>query len=1724
MKKYLLALSLVATLVVRGETTTINISEAAGLQKELGADDVLVINVSGNTDQSSVDWSGIIGTGTIKFQGSGVVTLPNSAECRFAETLSLDSSTTLKLGSVWRTTGGGTIQTPFKVRNLSGSAPFNRYSNTARNHLRTEQTKVTEWSGVLENSYSYSGTQYGVYIWVASDGAEPSKDKALIVSGNQTSAQTLRIESTGCVVLKGQWKGTIENNGLLVIAPGVDRSQFTVTGSGRTELQQANEVIVIVPSDLKEMWEEEFKDAYAEIHPGYTCSVVSTADIYEDYPYAATNTNGAPRNPAESIHAFIKNANLKDGNQYFILGGPWINAQDLTSKTIKLATGETLGLNNAVPGIIACKRSQYGECESDLYYACLDSGNTYAWDADGDGEYLEAETIVDDNNRPRHSTIPDVVVTRIPLVTWSEWMHEDGTPLSRRELLKAYVDKLRRGLAADFDGVNSFASYGGNIYEAGNGIHPTLGGAYKELVRRDESEFYTNVKNMFDPARGNDSFWCAETISRRHIKEQIALARPIDAVSALWEESWSSVYTTRDEAREAFYKKNHALRFYYSHGWNTGTSGSGRDDYKSSGCGLTLVDDCAGPCSTGSFMLEKQTDGTYLYDINYAIASVMSPYGGSLATVNNTRAGWFSSDFRDNFNSGSSFELESHMIEGFVCENLTVGQAWREMITRFAKGRETSNMFVWIYSESMLQGDPLVKLPAIEENLNFGIDGVTYTGLPNKTDAVVSMNLDASATEIKSDAKFKVMNGLKTNGQMLSLCTGEGGIGGEGVVFTGEKGMLYLIGDEPFYVAGVKNANVVVEGKGAILDYDNFDATGPGSLVIKTGTEATVRSSTRGCFSKLYDSESGDTMLYVPMNGQLHLATYDAFGDTKGKVGALPGSKLVIDANPLYHNGKDQGESLNAEIKFMHDSSTLDISVAKGGYFTPAEALKGDDRVTYSVDARDGLGGTVTVPNKAKLTLKELPLSKISTLTVESGATLVIPEGKTLDDLLSSGTATLKSGAKIVCGAETTTLSEDKTVDGSKYVTKYYYTAQPVMKNDEQNWTWTGSTKMSLDKDSEPNVTPEGNCEIIFAQGANCPTVPLYIESAVTTKNIHVSDNTSLIIGGESSQKWNLRTGFKVTVDDGSSVTFCGWGNGGQKLTNPIKFADGVVLDGKGLVTIDANDAPLVNCGNISGTATISLPVGVTITSTGTISNDIVVPEGYVLSVVDNGTTKTYSAASELSDSTSWDKGADKISNETIIFVGLTLAQLRADYNLIGVMKGGTWFNDVGGSLQCVAVWKSDTEVQLQCNFNNAWLRYVNLTLSDAVVSGKNVIKAKQSGEGYVAVSNLGSYYSGTSLASTPFYMSELSLEEKVHLAIMTSGQNLSAGTYVDEDGEAYTWAQLQVDKRPVVLSDNYGIRYFGDTTGYDFIVRDKDIYSMMTGSTYNFNGSTITIESGSLNFINKENLRPGTTSSWNPGVMLGDVTIDINESGKLNFIGAILGEKGITISNNKTLTLKGDLSKIDFRNIAFESKSGNTPIGALNLAGGGEIQLVGENTIGSVTIGENAALKLSEGASLVTKTAALNLVSGVGNMVVKSETSDGITRYFLGNAGPTSWEDITEIPTAFEGADLDSFKTWAEKVSGVTFEEGAADTLKLDAYLLNCLNTDNAIEKAEAEFKFTADDLETLMNGGTLETINDVEFNGKLTILGATTLENGGDWAVDKEGAKFFKAVLTLE
>lgn len=108
--------------------------------------------------------------------------------------------------------------------------------------------------------------------------------------------------------------------------------------------------------------------------------------------------------------------------------------------------------------------------------------------------------------------------------------------------------------------------------------------------------------------------------------------------------------------------------------------------------------------------------------------------------------------------------------------------------------------------------------------------------------------------------------------------------------------------------------------------------------------------------------------------------------------------------------------------------------------------------------------------------------------------------------------------------------------------------------------------------------------------------------------------------------------------------------------------------------------------------------------------------------------------------------------------------------------------------------------------------------------------------------------------------------------------------------------------------------------------------------------------------------------------------------------------------------------------------------------------------------------------------------------------------------------------------APADKLATWA-KANGVSYA-GAAGAIKVEAYLLNCANTDDAITEAKADFKIPSITVDA--NGTVTVTDPEGSYNGVITIKGSETVN--GNYTLEKvdgkfpENARFFKAYLSVK
>ncbi|MCR5753180.1 MAG: hypothetical protein K6G91_14615 [Kiritimatiellae bacterium] len=116
----------------------------------------------------------------------------------------------------------------------------------------------------------------------------------------------------------------------------------------------------------------------------------------------------------------------------------------------------------------------------------------------------------------------------------------------------------------------------------------------------------------------------------------------------------------------------------------------------------------------------------------------------------------------------------------------------------------------------------------------------------------------------------------------------------------------------------------------------------------------------------------------------------------------------------------------------------------------------------------------------------------------------------------------------------------------------------------------------------------------------------------------------------------------------------------------------------------------------------------------------------------------------------------------------------------------------------------------------------------------------------------------------------------------------------------------------------------------------------------------------------------------------------------------------------------------------------------------------------------------------------------------------------------------ISDIPPAFQGANAISLVSWANGAGGVAYEDRTG--MILDAYLLNCTNTAEAVAAEKPYFRITK--FQVGANGAvqietTTTNSSGRAYNGSVTFEGSAAPT--GPWAPTNTTHRFFKALLEL-
>ena len=570
---------------------------------------------------------------------------------------------------------------------------------------------------------------------------------------------------------------------------------------------------IVAAPDLYEdfLWYAEHRKA---AHPELTINVVSCSDIYAAYPYGANLGN---RNPAESIHNFVRNQVSGFGTKYLLLGGMWMNAQNL-EEDVYYWNGEKVTIDNTVPGI-TCYPSGGAMFVSDQFFGCVDlKGAGYPWDANGDGKYL--------NEGWANDIYIDIAVGRLALKPDKMFTNADGSLMNRHQLLTNYVYKLERGESPTFKGRYKYGMLAGPIIYSkcyyGSSAFYT-----KEL------EYYDCAYNMWDHRKYRDYCWSTEASMRRMMKDFFAPYRPILDCHVMNNTETSKGIDPNNRVAWWF-GEDREFAYHIGHGWAKGS-----DDLSAvriGACtGLTTFLDVQISCYTGYIDWREKSNGTNYVTVCLGDASINNPKGGGLCSMHNNRPGAISGGFTDYWDSGYSSRIQAYALFNFIDKNWTSGDSWKNAIQQYAAQRGA----LWVLIESIFNGDPYVKLyrpgdVALEDGAVFDETAenvyLAKDATLNVTNRVSAVKLygEGDITLNGSEGDLRVMGGMEiTNGTLtVKTC---GGIGTAGVTFVGEPGKLVMDGDSTdrdryFYLAALTNCDtVVVKGCGALLDWDGFE-------------------------------------------------------------------------------------------------------------------------------------------------------------------------------------------------------------------------------------------------------------------------------------------------------------------------------------------------------------------------------------------------------------------------------------------------------------------------------------------------------------------------------------------------------------------------------------------------------------------------------------------------------------------------------------------------------------------------------------------------------------------------------------------------------------------------------------------------------------------------------------------------------------------------------------
>ena len=664
-----------------------------------------------------------------------------------------------------------------------------------------------------------------------------------------------------------------------------------------------SEYVLISPPKYLEAWKG-YVEMRQEDHPDVSFSVTNSFEIYDAYPFPGWMKGGEAVEPvcsnaAESIYHYIRDRWNPDVRQYYVLGGTWLNVErepvesPWTNRVIRVRTadGEILSVTNAIPGVgVSADLPPYGDFSvpSDVFYACLGEWGRevqrHPWyDAKTDSYFPSSMT------NDTVDTVPDVVVSRIPFVVWTNAV---GRTVSVEESITNFAKKVRVAESSDFPGRHCYALL------ASSGVRGQLAGLTGVVDGDNPHRFFDGFDEYCDedfPWPASDAGIAVRYRLRRWIVPYSPLRRGLLSIRLRAYDPSSDVNV------EEFFSGDWEMALAKSHGepdclTETGIT-SDRFLAMTNLCKILMF---PMPCDTGWPDWYPESDlwvtPTNILQLSLAATALFNPDGGSVAGIHNSRPGFGGEEPIDVANcvDGQSSEIEEFVLEEVFSNRVNIGEAWMRGLGRYARPeRRLSGKAILVALQEMLYGDPLIAITPHEASAD---ESVVRWGVSGDCELPPVWRVTDAASV--------------TNGNLSA--SGIGGI--NRLEFSRRRGDLTLAGDGEFFVNAVTNGGTLaIGGCNKHVRLESCDIT---NLVLFAAERAVLTNelsvSASARLTKLEIAIDGDVLLratgtnvysvaqgvHVSGRGRLTIPNVGLFGPN---VTADPGGRLE------YNSGKRKG-------------------------------------------------------------------------------------------------------------------------------------------------------------------------------------------------------------------------------------------------------------------------------------------------------------------------------------------------------------------------------------------------------------------------------------------------------------------------------------------------------------------------------------------------------------------------------------------------------------------------------------------------------------------------------------------------------------------------------------------------------------------------------------------------------------------------------------------------